>query len=397
MTNKITLHDIWIILGGYLAAMHVGKLSPIIPILEKELHLSLTQAGLALSLVQGAGMLFALLLGVFSERFGLKKCFLLGLSTLGIASILGVLIQNIYSLFALRFFEGIGFLLVTLTAPAILKRICDPQKINMKMGFWGSYMGLGVGLAMISIPLLLQFMSWQSIWVILGIVCLAVAGIVAKLVQVPHNHNTVSNGHSFSGTLKLILTHPPVVALAIIFTCYTSQWLTVVGFLPSIYTSHHIELKTASLLTAFVSISNILGTLASGWLLHHGITPKRLLRIGFCTMMLMSWVMFFLSDHLAFPIQYLSVVLFSAVGGLIPTTVFAISLHYAPKPYAVAASVGLVLQISAFGQFVLPPLSAMLVSHTHNWSNIAWATTALSILGLFIVWKLFQRHPIQAA
>nr|WP_174507180.1 MFS transporter [Acinetobacter sp. Marseille-Q1620] len=397
MTVQNSRHDLWIIVAGYLAAMHVGKLSPIIPILQKELDLSLTQAGLALSLVQAAGMLFALALGVFSERFGLKKCFLLGLCILGSASICGVLINNIYSLFVLRFFEGIGFLLVTLTAPAILKRICNPQKLNVKMGLWGSYMGLGVGLAMLSIPVLLQFFTWQIIWLILGSLCLVIAAVVARILNVPHHYTNISNSHSFFDTLKLTLTHPPIVALAIIFTCYTSQWLTVVGFLPSIYLSHHIDLKIAGVLTAFVSIANILGTLASGWLLHHGITPKRLLRIGFVTMMLMSWIMFFLTDLLPFNIQYLSVILFSAVGGLIPTTVFAISLHYAPKADAIAASVGLVLQVSAFGQFLLPPLSAMLVSHTHNWSNIAWVTTVLSIVGSILVWRLFKAYPFQKA
>lgn len=392
MTSR---HDIWIIFAGYLAAMHVGKLSPIIPIITKELHLSFTQAGLALSLVQGAGMLFALGLGVLSEKIGLKKCFLIGLSILGCSSICGIFVENIYGLFIFRFLEGIGFLLVTLTAPAILKRICEPQKINMRMGLWGSYMGLGVGMAMLSIPLLLQFISWHIIWVILGVICLLIACVVAKIVHLPQQHINSSHHDSFTKILKLTITHTPIVALAVIFTCYTSQWLTVVGFLPSIYLSHHIDLKVAGILTAFVSIANIFGTIASGWLLHHGFTPRRLLWVGFSTMILMSWVMFFLADHLAFTIQYISVVLFSAVGGLIPTTIFAISLHYAPQSNAIAASVGLILQFSALGQFLLPPLTAMLVTQTHDWSNIAWVTTTLSILGIFLVWRLFKAHPFQ--
>ena len=65
--SKISIRDLWIILAGYLAAMHVGKLSAVIPILQQDLGLSFTQAGFSLSLVQGAGMLFALCIGNASQ------------------------------------------------------------------------------------------------------------------------------------------------------------------------------------------------------------------------------------------------------------------------------------------------------------------------------------------
>ncbi|WP_416224380.1 CynX/NimT family MFS transporter [Acinetobacter sp. ANC 4648] len=382
--------------------MHVGKLAPIIPILQKQLNISLTQAGLALSLVQAAGMLFALSFGVLSEKLGLKKCFIAGLVILGCASISGVLVNNIYSLFLFRFFEGIGFLLITLTAPAILKRICDPTTLNMKMGFWGSYMGLGVGIAMLSIPLLLQYFSWQMIWLILGLLCFVLALIISQRLSLPITHHSTlpvqtSTTHSFQHLLKITITHPPIVCLAVIFACYTSQWLTVIGFLPSIYLSHQIELRSAGTLTAFVSIANIIGTLAAGILLHHRFQPKTLMRYGFGTMLLMSWLTFCLPSHLTFGWQYLSIALFSAIGGFIPATVFAISLHYAPQHNAIAASVGLILQVSALAQFLLPPFSALLVSYTHNWSNIGWITTVLSTLGLTVVWQLFKKHPYPRA
>lgn len=67
--SKISIRDLWIILAGYLAAMHVGKLSAVIPILQQDLGLSFTQVEFSLSLVQGAGMLFALCFGAFRKRW----------------------------------------------------------------------------------------------------------------------------------------------------------------------------------------------------------------------------------------------------------------------------------------------------------------------------------------
>lgn len=387
--------ELWIIFAGYLVAMHVGKLSPALPILQQQFQLSLFQAGLALSLVQAAGMLFALCIGVFSDSIGLKKCLITGLCLVGIASCSGLFIDHIYTLFLFRFMEGMGFLFVTLSAPAILKRISDPLHLNFTMGLWSSYMGLGMGLAMLSVPLLLQFCSWQSIWLGLGIFSFLLAGMISQLVQVPLSTSTQHTAPRFVSTLMLTLKHAPIVCLAVIFACYTSQWLTLVGFLPSIYLHNHIPLESAGMLTAVVAIANVIGTIVAGLLLHRGFTPRQLMSFGFCSMCIFSWLA--LSQlNLPFIVQYSAVFLFSLFGGFIPTTVFAISLHYAPAPHATAASVGLVLQISATGQFLIPPLSGLVVSHTQNWSNIAWVTTLLCCIGICVVQYLFRRHPYQA-
>ena len=98
---------------------------------------------------------------------------------------------------------------------------------------------------------------------------------------------------------------------------------------------------------------------------------------------------------LPFVAQYFGVIIFSLFGGFIPTVVFAVSLHYAPRANAVAASVGLVIQVSALGQFLIPPLSGMLVGYTHDWSNIAWISTILSGLGMCVVMLLFKRYRLR--
>jgi len=96
---------------------------------------------------------------------------------------------------------------------------------------------------------------------------------------------------------------------------------------------------------------------------------------------------------LSFGLKYLAIMVFSILGGFIPTTIFAISLHYAPQPNTTATSIGLVLQVSAFAQLTVPPLTAALISYTQLWSMIAWVSTILSVLGLILTIQLFQRYP----
>ena len=65
MTKGWLSADLWIIGAGFIAAMHVGKLPPAVSALQIELSISLVQAGLLLSLIQGAGMVSALALGSY--------------------------------------------------------------------------------------------------------------------------------------------------------------------------------------------------------------------------------------------------------------------------------------------------------------------------------------------
>lgn len=397
--SKISIRDLWIILAGYLAAIHVGKLSAVIPILQQDLGLSFTQAGFSLSLVQGAGMLFALCIGVLSEKVGLKRCLILALIILGLSSMAGLWIQHVAALYFFRFTEGIGFLTISLCAPAILKRISRAKTLNFKMGLWSSYMGGGVSLAVFTIPMLLEYLSWQSIWAILGSLCLLIAVMIKRYLYIEAvtpaqlNHpQTDTENISFWQIIKVTLTHPPILCLAIIFACYTSQWITVTGFLPTLYVEHGIDLKVAGALVSMVVLANLGGTFGAGMLLQGGWKPKTLLSTGFIAMLCSSLLAFAASSWLSFELQLVSAVLFSLIGGMIPTTIFAITLRYAPRANAAAASVGLVLQVSACAQFFVPPLSAALVSTTQQWAHIATVTACLSISGILMTLLLFKRY-----
>ena len=394
---KLSLRDLWIILAGYLAAIHIGKLSVVLPILQKELYLTLTQAGLSISIVQGAGMLFALAIGAFSEKLGLKRCLIGGLTILGTSSIAGFWIDNIAMLYFFRFTEGIGFLTISLCAPAILKRISQPETISFKMGLWSSYMGLGVSIAVFTIPFILEFLHWQQIWVILGLVCFVSALLIQLFLNLDTTSSTApmsisSTQSSLSQIIGATLTHPPIICLALVFACYASQWTSVTSFLPSLYVENGLSLKMTGLLVSLVVVANLGGTFGAGMLLQKGWTTQMLLTIGFVGMFVTSILTFTTNSWLPFEIQFLNAVLFSMIGGVIPTTIFSMTLHYAPFASAAAASMGLVIQCSALVQFFVPPLSAAFVSATHTWASMSIVTSILCFIALSILFIFFKRY-----
>jgi MFS family permease len=130
-------------------------------------------------------------------------------------------------------------------------------------------------------------------------------------------------------------------------------------------------------------LANVSGNIMSGRLLQRGWRAERLLQIGFGCMALGA-VGAFMQLHgqgLPLPLRFVSVVLFSAVGGLIPGTLFASAVRLSPSEGTVSTTVGYMQQWSAFGQFAGPPLVAWVAAGTGGWQWTWVVTVALCGVG----------------
>ena len=57
--GMLAVKGFWIVATGFIAAMHIGKLPPIVSILRAERGVSFVQAGFLLCLVKASGMTLA--------------------------------------------------------------------------------------------------------------------------------------------------------------------------------------------------------------------------------------------------------------------------------------------------------------------------------------------------
>lgn len=378
--------DLLIIGAGFAAAMHIGKLPAAIPILQAELGLSLVQSGLLLSCIQCAGMCFAVLIGSYVSKLGLKRCVLLGLSLLTLASICAGLTQSVASLFAMRMIEGFGFLLVTLSGPALIRELTPIQSLPAKMGLWAAYMGGGMGIALITAPMLIQSWSWSVVWFSYAFITFSFLLGIAWFIPHP---KTSTQAVALKSLIKMTLQHQPAWLLALIFGTYAGQWFALVGFLPTIYEQNHIAPTLAGLLTASVSIANAVGTFICGLLLQRGFQPKQLVILGFVVLICCASLFYMAKDSLPFMLQYVLVFGFSLFGGLVAGSIFAQALHFAPNPIAISTTVGMILQCSSLSQFLLPPSIAFVVSSTGTWLWVGVVTSLLSVIGIVLTQRLF--------
>lgn len=372
-----------VILAGVAAALHVGKLPPALPVLREAFALTLVEAGFLLSLVQFAGMTMGLAVGLAAGSWGLRRCMGSGLLLLSAASLLGGFAHDATSLLVLRAFEGCGLLLSVTPAPSLIRRLAASRNLDTMLGLWGAYMPLGTAAALLASPWLIDRIGWQALWWLLAAPSLALAAWVWIAVP-PDGSEKASAAAPWTGRLQRTLSSRGAWLMALTFAVYSGQWLAVIGFLPSIYAQASIASGTAGALTALAASMNIVGNAAAGRLLQRRVAPPVLLHCGFAAMAAGTAIAFMPALGAGAVMQYVAVLLFSMFGGLVPGTLFALSVRLAPDGHTVATTVGWMQQLSALGQFTGPPLVAWVAHRAGDW-HWTWAVTgAFSAVGVLL-------------
>jgi MFS family permease len=388
--HRFGVHPSWVIVfAGVCAALHVGKLPPALPVLQETLNITLVQAGFLLSAVQIASMTLGLAVGLGADSLGLRRSMLVGLGLLSFASISGGFVADAESLLFLRALEGLGFLLVVMPAPALIRRTVDASQLSGRMGWWGTYMPTGSALALLMGPWVIAGLNWAAWWWLLGAVtafALAAVWLCVPDAQSPAPLHDNAANDAWPKRLVLTLKSPGPWLVSLTFAVYSSQWLAVVGFLPTVYAELGLTAGMAGVLSACVALANVSGNIMSGRLLQRGLPAQRLLLIGFAAMTLgaIGAYAVWQGEGLPTAMRFACVVMFSAVGGLIPGTLFSCALRLAPSEGTVSTTVGYMQQLSALGQFAGPPLVAWVAVSAGGWEWTWTVTAALSLAGALL-------------
>lgn len=365
---------IWAVFGaGLICGAYMTKVAPALPLQRAELGLTLVESGFIATTFNVMGGLFGILAGTMCDRYGHRRLGLAGLAILSLSGFLGAMAWNFPVLLASRFFEGIGFILFTVTATTLMaSAAAGPRDRAKALGLWSAYMPTGGGLALLIAPPVIATWGWRGLWVLLALGAAACFALAARYAPTP-KYGAIASVRLIAETFS----QPGCIALAALFAFYVSQWSSVMIWLPTFLVDERgASPSTAALLTALMVLVNAPGNIAGGWLLAHGVRRGPMVVTASAVMAACSAGMLgaFLPDGL----RYLLCLAFSACAGVIPGAIFSGLPVHAKTPQHISTANGLVMQTSQAGQFVGPIALAWLASRFGGWGATLWAMLAFA-------------------
>lgn len=367
--------------AGVVAAFHMGKAPPVLPVLRSEMGLSLIMGGWLLSAISLLGACIAPAAGAISDALGHRRMMLSGLTCLALGSLAGSFAPTTTLLLETRFLEGLGYIWIVVSAPGLIFKVIQPGDVRLAFGIWGSFLPAGAATMMTLSPFLVGFFGWRGLWQINALVPFAFAVCLALATRDFEIHRS-KRRNPVKNIIKdvwLTLKTPGPVLFALCFGAYGLQFIVVTGFLPTLLIeAHGVTPGRAALLTALVVAMNVPGNLTGGWLLQREVKRWRIVALanlvtGLCCLGIYM-------PGLSLSSRYLLCLVFSGAGGMFPAAALHGAAVSAPTPKLVATSQGLLLQGAQLGGLTGPPLVGFVVSRSGQWQSASWVLVAAALL-----------------
>jgi cyanate permease len=336
---------------GIGASMQVGKVAPALGFVQRDLHLGLVAGAWVISMFSIVGATLGCLAGSVVDRMGPHRAATGGLLCIAVASLGGSFATLPWVLLVSRALEGMAFVMVVVAIPSLLVASASEGDRRFVPALWGIYMPTGMAISLASAQPVLQAYGWRVLWQVDAAVLLLL-GLGLLLAPSPA---VVMRGRALPSLRALLLSvwHPGPLLLGLIFACYTVQYMSVMGFLPTILQAQGTGAQAAGLLSALAVMANAAGNLSVGALLARGARPRQLIAAA-CLVMIVAAAGIYLPQWPAM-LRYLLVVILSGFGGLIPASIFALVPRVTQDRHSTATTMGLVVQFSHVGQLAGPP------------------------------------------
>lgn len=370
-----------LVIAGVIVALQIGKAAIAVPVLQRELSLTLVVAAWMIGAYGMMAAVFGLSAGILSSLFSARRALLFGLVTAGIGSLAGAMATNGAFLIATRVVEGAGFLAAVLALPRLINSVTAPKDRDVVFAFWAAYMPLGSVIMMVAGPHLMTF-GWQTLWIVNGVIVLAYAALIVFLRLDQEQLPAQGPRSTVWPNIRAVLGTPGPALLALAFGIYTFQYSSIANLLPTLLVDRMgLSVAAAGAISAITVAANAVGNIFAGALARMGVPLWALATFGFSFVAVASFGIF--SDQV--PVIVIAVLASAclAITGVIPASIFAAAPRVAKSSALLAIVLGLTNQVSNIGNLVGPAVTGT-VAQTFGWESAPFLFTGMMSLGLIV-------------
>jgi OPA family glycerol-3-phosphate transporter-like MFS transporter len=275
------LHRIWLLAMAVLAILigsYEAQIAPVVPLLERDLHMSLATYGLVSSVALLAGGLAAMVAGRLTDHYGrvrlLSPCILLT----GVCCFAMTLVHTPTHLLLVRIVlcvvDGVA---IAGTAP-LIRDYAPRTGRAQSYGFWtwgpvGANF-LAAAIAGLTLPLFVN--SWRSQFVIMGVISILVSLLIVSniadlspelrsRIRRTEHHELGRADQSTPSQARMLFAHRNIWAHAIGISLWLVLYLSLMLYGPTMISeSFHLDAATASAIMAVFWVLNLVTLVVVG-------------------------------------------------------------------------------------------------------------------------------------
>ena len=379
MQTKTSWPLVMIVAGaGFTAAFNIGKVAPVLPLIQAEMGLELSDLGLVVSVYSLLSMLLCVPIAIAGAQFGNYRTAVLALGLMGCGGLLSAHADSLSWLLLGRIVEGFGFVMIAVAGPALIARAVLPQDRAMGMTVWSLWLPVGVSSMLLLSPTLIDLANWRLPWSITGWFALFWMVVLALAFLKVGRSGDKQRGITKQQIMGIF--QPGTLMMALGLGIFSSLYTVGIAFSPTIwYETKQISLQTGSYLLAIAIFSTVIGNLVGGYFIKRGYPLNRLLVIGFVIPSMLCSLVFV--QALPFWFQYACFVVFATSVGIIPAAIFAKAPAYTTEPIQISLAIALVFQGTTAGQVIGPIVFSNLI----EWKDGDWSWGLVYALSIAVI------------
>ncbi|MCZ6556955.1 MAG: MFS transporter [SAR324 cluster bacterium] len=390
------LNNRWSVLAlmfliGIAVPMQFQAVPAVAPFLVEEAGLSYTQIGLLTGLFMFPGILLALPVGLLGVRFGDKNVMVAGLALMCAGSLLFAITDAYALMFLSRLLGGAGAVLLMVQRSKVITDWFAGKEISTAMAIIASSFGLGVGIAMATLPGLAAAVSWRS--AVLADAALPALALIVLLAL----YRDPPEQESGAGTEKrklwninraeLVLSAVAGVA----FSLFVTGYIVFMSYTPFLLAERGVSPVEAGFLVSLVALVSI-GSVPLGGYLTDRSGKTNLFVVGGALGAAFACLMI-----PVFPPALPWIMLFGFLRGGCTGGILALPAQVL-RPQSRGTGFGVFFTVYYAAMALIPPLAGSLLDVTGRPAASIWFGGALwlSIVLTLLIFRLLQRRWVPA-